>query len=50
MSFISDLFSHDETAPLAGLNGEQTPISPLGTPVASDDEAHGVDHVGGAER
>lgn len=50
MSFISDLFSHDETAPLAGLNGEQTPISSRGTPVASDDETHGGDRSGTGER
>ncbi|MBI5161099.1 MAG: hypothetical protein HY996_06765 [Micrococcales bacterium] len=50
MSFISDLFSHDESAALAGLGGEQAPIPSLGTPVGGGDEAHGGERSGPGAR
>lgn len=33
---ITDLFSHDDPSPLAGLGGEQTRIAPTGAPPASE--------------
>ena len=34
---ITDLFSHDDPSPLAGLGGEQTRVAPTGAPAETSE-------------